>query len=104
VAATFTAEFGMSAAQAATLAELSRPTGWEPFSTAALALFMPHLQAGARFGALNPTVIRTQNELREVVNNLIGLHGKLDMIRVELAREVEASKREREEMQDGMRK
>jgi len=52
----------------------------------------------------NPTVVRVQNELRKVVNNLIGLYGKPDLIRVELAREVGKSKREREEMQAGMRK
>ncbi len=52
----------------------------------------------------NPTVARTQNELRKIVNNLVGLFGKPDLIRVELAREVGKSKREREEMQAGMRK
>ena len=46
----------------------------------------------------NPTVVRTQSELRKVVNNLIGLYGKPDMIRVELARDVGKSKREREEV------
>ena len=58
-----------------------------------------------RIAALrNPTVVRTQNELRKVVNNLIGLYGKPDLIRIEVAREVGKSKREREEMQAGMRK
>lgn len=52
----------------------------------------------------NPTVVRTQNELRKVVNNLIGMFGKPDLIRVELARELGKSKREREEMQSGIRK
>ncbi len=47
----------------------------------------------------NPTVVRVQNELRKVVNNLIGLYGKPDMIRVELARKVGQSKRERDKMQ-----
>jgi hypothetical protein len=36
-----------------------------------------------------------QNELRKVVNNLIGLHGKPDLIRIELARDVGKSKRDR---------
>ena len=36
----------------------------------------------------NPTVVRVQNELRKVVNNLIGVYGKPDLIRVELARDV----------------
>lgn len=49
-------------------------------------------------GLRNPTVVRTQNELRKVVNNLIDLFGKPDLIRVELAREVGKGKAEREEM------
>ncbi|MCH8858720.1 MAG: type II CRISPR RNA-guided endonuclease Cas9, partial [Proteobacteria bacterium] len=52
----------------------------------------------------NPTVVRTQNELRKVVNNLIGMFGKPDLIRVELARDVGKSKREREEIQSGIRR
>ncbi|QGM47067.1 type II CRISPR RNA-guided endonuclease Cas9 [Methylocystis heyeri] len=51
----------------------------------------------------NPTVVRVQNELRKVVNNLIREYGKPDLIRIELARDVGKSKREREEMQKGMR-
>lgn len=45
----------------------------------------------------NPTVVRTQNELRKVVNNLIRVYGKPALIRVELARDLGKSKREREE-------
>lgn len=141
----FGAEFGATADEAAALAELRLPPGWEPFSTAALLKLLPPLEQGTRFGALlngpdweewrartfpgrerptgemldrlpspadedeqrrvaalrNPTVVRVQNELRKVVNNLIDLHGKPDLIRIELAREVGRSKREREEMQDG---
>ena len=52
----------------------------------------------------NPTVARSQNELRKVVNNLIDAFGKPDLIRVELARDVGLSKREREERQVGIRK
>jgi CRISPR-associated endonuclease Csn1 len=51
----------------------------------------------------NPTVVRVHNEMRKVVNNLIGLYGKPDLIRVELAREIGLSKREREERTAGMR-
>lgn len=43
----------------------------------------------------NPTVLRVQNELRKVVNNLIAAYGKPDRIRVEVAREVGKSARER---------
>lgn len=52
----------------------------------------------------NPTVARTSNELRKVVNNLIGKFGKPDLIRLELTREVGMSKREREEKSAGMRR
>lgn len=52
----------------------------------------------------NPTVVRTQNELRKVVNNLIGLYGKPDRIRIEIGRDVGKSKREREEIQSGIRR
>lgn len=52
----------------------------------------------------NPTVVRIRNELRKVVNNLIDMFGKPDRIRVELARDVGLSKREREEKQTGMKR
>lgn len=147
-AQSFIVDFGISKNEAAALEALSLPTGWEPFSTAAIRQFLPHLEAGVRFGALlngpeweewrndtfpdcerptgeyldrlpspacsdeqrriaalrNPTVIRTQNELRKVVNNLIGLYGKPDLIRIELAREVGKSKRDREDMLAGIRR
>lgn len=45
----------------------------------------------------NPTVLRVQNELRKVVNNLIAAYGRPDRIRVEVAREVGKSARERAE-------
>ncbi len=127
---------------------LSFPTGWEPYSTAAIKKLLPHLEDGKRFGTLvngpeweewrkgtflqrerstgelwdrlpspaqkeereriaklrNPTVVRTQNELRKVVNNLIDLYGKPDLIRVELTRDVGKSKRDREEIQSAFRK
>lgn len=51
----------------------------------------------------NPTVVRVQNELRKVVNNLIRVYGKPDLIRIELARDVGKSKREREEISSAMR-
>lgn len=57
-----------------------------------------------RLAALrNPTVVRVQNEMRKVVNNLIGLYGKPRLIRIELAREIGLSKAEREERTKGMR-
>ena len=55
-------------------------------------------------GLRNPTVARTRNELRKVVNNLIDMFGKPDLIRVELARDVGNSKRRRDEMMLGIRR
>jgi len=52
----------------------------------------------------NPTVLRVQNELRKVVNNLIAVYGRPDRIRVEVAREVGKSAREREEEKTRNRK
>lgn len=148
VARGFVEDFGMRTEQAAKLADMKLPTGWEPYSTEALRAMLPRLEAGIRFGALvngpdwedwrnetfpemnqptgkrldrlpspadeeeaqyiaklrNPTVVRTRNELRKVVNNLIDLFGRPDLIRVELARDVGKSKREREEIQSGIRR
>jgi CRISPR-associated endonuclease Csn1 len=52
----------------------------------------------------NPTVVRTQNELRKVVNNLIRVYGKPDKIRVEVGRDIGRSKREREEIKSIIRR
>ncbi len=54
----------------------------------------------------NPTVIRVQNELRKIVNNLIRTPeiGRPDLIRIELARDVGASQKQRQEIQDSQRK
>ena len=48
-------------------------------------------------GLRNPTAARTHNELRKVMNNLIGMFGKPDLIRISVARDVGRSKRQREE-------
>ncbi len=144
------ADFGVTAEQAEALSALSLPTGWEPYSTAALRRILPRLEGGTRFGTLlngpeeqawrdetfpdrqkptgeildrlpsptlkhreeieriaslrNPTVVRVHNELRKVVNNLIAVYGKPDLIRIELTRDVGKSKREREETQIGQRR
>ncbi|MGI8526561.1 MAG: type II CRISPR RNA-guided endonuclease Cas9 [Pseudolabrys sp.] len=45
----------------------------------------------------NPTVHRTLNELRKVVNNLLAAHGRPDLIRVELTRDLKESKSRRSE-------
>jgi len=51
----------------------------------------------------NPTVIRVQNELRKVVNNLISVYGKPDLVRIEMTRDIGLSKAEREEKTKAMR-
>ncbi len=45
----------------------------------------------------NPTVTRALTELRKVVNNLLAAHGKPDLIRIELARDVVMSRAAREQ-------
>lgn len=54
-------------------------------------------EIGRQKAVRNPTVLRVQNELRKVVNNLISVYGRPDRIRVEVAREVGKSGRERAE-------
>ncbi len=46
----------------------------------------------------NPTVVRCQNELRKVVNNLLREYGRPDIIRIELARDLRNSKKKRLEI------
>ncbi|HXE74785.1 MAG TPA: type II CRISPR RNA-guided endonuclease Cas9 [Candidatus Xenobia bacterium] len=46
----------------------------------------------------NPSVNRTLNELRKVVNNLLGVYGKPDLIRIELLRELKKTKTERQDI------
>ncbi len=51
----------------------------------------------------NPAVIRTLTELRKVVNALIRKHGKPDLIRIELARDLKQPKGKRAERSKEMR-
>lgn len=52
---------------------------------------MEKLLAGIR----NPTVLRTLGELQKVVNTLLRVHGRPDVIRLELARDLKRSAEER---------
>ena len=54
---------------------------------------MAALLAGIR----NPTVLRTLGELRKVVNTLLRAHGRPDVIRLELARDLKQSAADRRE-------
>ena len=149
-AQSFAADFGASPSQVEELEKLSFPSGGDAYSYDALAVILPELEEGHRFGTLlnspdaewhdwrnrnfpnrhqatgevldrlpspkdkdesqrirnirNPTVIRIQNELRKVVNNLISVHGKPDLIRMEMTRDIGLSKAEREEKTKAMRK
>lgn len=61
---------------------------------------MERLLAGIR----NPTVLRSLNELQKVVNTLLRVHGRPDIIRVEFARDLKRSVRERRTTDSDQRK
>lgn len=122
------ARYGLTDAQARTLAALKLPTGWSRHSRAALLALQPHLEAGMPYmqarlvefpdadksaGAgldrlpsapkhlpdvRNPAVIRALNEMRKVVNNLIDTYGKPSRIRLELARDLQLPPKKRREV------
>ena len=52
----------------------------------------------------NPTVVRTLNELRKVVNNVIRTYGRPGLIRVELTRDLRNGAKKREEINKNIRK
>lgn len=51
----------------------------------------------------NPSVIRALTEVRKVVNELIGRYGIPTIVRIELARELKKSKKERKKIEDLIR-
>jgi len=54
-------------------------------------------------GLRNPTVMRTLHELQKVVNNLLAAHGRPDLIRVELARDLKRTATERRKIESEIR-
>jgi CRISPR-associated endonuclease Csn1 len=54
-------------------------------------------------GITNPAVIRALTELRKVVNEVVRLHGKPDMVRIELARDLKKPRQVRQKMAARMR-
>lgn len=54
-------------------------------------------------GLTNPAVIRSLTELRKVVNEIVRIHGKPDMVRIELARDLKKSRKSRQEIAKRMR-
>jgi CRISPR-associated endonuclease Csn1 len=121
-------DWGVTLEQATNLADLPLPTGWLRHSTAAIERMLPHLldghvyseavnrafpeQAAAKAAPLdklptrseqlpdwrNPTVTRALTEVRKVVNNLLAVHGKPDLIRIELARDLKLPKKQKLKM------
>jgi CRISPR-associated endonuclease Csn1 len=61
---------------------------------------MESLLAGIR----NPTVLRTLGELQRVVNTLLRVHGRPDLIRVEMSRDLKQSAKERREVDSAQSK
>ncbi len=59
--------------------------------------FLPVLD-DCNFELRNPIVHRVLTEMRRVVNGVIGRYGKPDRIHVELARDLKATNKEREQM------
>ena len=59
-------------------------------------LLQPHVEVGE---LRNPMVERALYQVRRVVNAIIRLYGKPDIIRVEMARDLKANRRQREEME-----
>ena len=107
------------------LVSLSLESGYASLSRKAIAKLLPHLEAGKFYmnaveevyGARrrteplsqlppvsqamphlrNPVVHRVLTELRKVVNGIVREHGKPEMIRIELARDLRKTSKQREE-------
>ena len=71
----FVAAFGATEAQAAELAGLKLPAGWEPFSVEALRALLPRLEAGERFGTLLNGPER-EGWRRETFPNMVSPNGE----------------------------
>ncbi len=106
--------------QAKALSELSLPDGHAMHSKRAILKMLPYLEEGLRYDEAkakaypqpapagdpaeslppppevrNPTVMRTLNELRNVVNNLLRVYGRPELIRVELGRDLKMPREKR---------
>lgn len=120
--------WGLDASAAEVFSETELEEGYCGFSRKALGKLIPYLEAGLpvinaiekaypdyqkdlpvidilpTLGNLrNPIVQRTLSELRRVVNALIKEHGKPEKIRIELARDMKQSAKNREESSKLMR-
>lgn len=116
--------WGLSSEQAAKFAAIQLEKGYCRHSRQALAKLLPHMEAGVPYATAklkeygerplpppadtlppvakaipelrNPVVSRALTEARKVVNNLIQVYGKPAEVRIELAREMKKSHKERE--------
>jgi CRISPR-associated endonuclease Csn1 len=86
-----------------------------PYATARRQLYPERFEAGAPLPSLppveqalteirNPAVKRSLTELRKVVNGVIGACGKPVQVRLELARDLKKSKKQRQALTEAMRK
>lgn len=86
----------------------------KPYSTAKKEAYRQSFQSGKAMAILppvlkwkpdlrNPAICRTLTELRKVVNAIIRLCGKPERIRIELARELKRSKKDRKRIADNQR-
>lgn len=77
------------------------------YATARRTLYPEQFEAGEVYDQLppilkaepslkNPTVTRTLTELRKLVNAIIGQYGKPDVVRIELARDMKKSRKQRD--------
>ena len=130
----FVSDYALTKEQADELANLRLPSGWARHSRKAFERLRPHLEdgltymeargraypdAGLRTGkglpllpsgpkylpdTRNPAVVRSLNELRKVVNNIIRTYGKPDRIRIELARDLKIPRNKRRKISNEIKK
>jgi len=123
--------WGLGEDAAERLSKVQVEQGHCSLSRKAVRRILPELQRGRRYGevvhdlygkrespvveylppldrtelaVLNPAVQRALTELRKIVNGVIRTYGKPDQIRMELARDLRRSRKEREALSDKMRK
>ena len=118
--------WGLTAEEAAALAEVRLEEGYASHCRSALERLLPHLRAGMTYGEArrlefperfatrtpldalppvldalpdlrNPAVCRALTELRKLVNAIVRRYGKPERIRIELARELKKGRKHREE-------
>ncbi|MBF0423460.1 MAG: hypothetical protein HQL73_10760 [Magnetococcales bacterium] len=127
------AEWDLTREQAEDLSLFDPPSGWLRHSERAIRHLLPHMEEGKRYDEAkeigypasghadqegmkrlpahprrqpetrNPAVRRALNETRKVVNNLLRVFGPLQRIRVELARELKLSPKQRSEYQNAQK-